>query len=79
MIFIESVYCSGGEGGAMGKHLMGILIFQSLTYNRDVIILSEKVGMKIPEAIGVSNAKSESKGEMGLVLAIEVPCAVPGK
>lgn len=31
MIFIEGA-CSGvGEGGAMGKHLMGILIFQSLT------------------------------------------------
>ena len=27
MIFVEGVSSSGGEEGAMGEHLMGILIF----------------------------------------------------
>ena len=27
MIFVEVVSSSGGEDGAMGEHLMGILIF----------------------------------------------------
>lgn len=67
----------GTERNALEKRFMGILVFYSLTWSWDVIILSEKEGIKAPEATGVSNANLESKFEMRLVLPTEVPSAVP--